>query len=86
MISSSSLAQFQLVKLSLKPSLLLPLHNLSDRMTCMSCKLGYPINPKRVVAFSKISALKCGQDEKMTDRGLQGIAGFTGVTGGYRGF
>ena len=54
-------------------------------MTCMSCKLGYPINPKRVVAFSKISALKCGQDEKMTDRGLQGIAGFTGVTGGYRG-
>ena len=48
-------------------------------MTCMSCKLGYPINPKRVVAFCKISPLKCGEDKKMTDRGLQGIAGFTGV-------
>ena len=53
-------------------------------MTCMSCKLGYPINPKRVVAFCKISPVKCGQDKKMTDRGLQGIAGFTGVTGGFR--
>ena len=56
-------------------------------MTCMSCKLGYPINPKRVVAFCKISPLKCGQDKKMTDvgyKGLRGLRGLQEVTGGFR--